>query len=132
MGTQVGIIGGGPAGLLLSQLLQLAGVASGVLERRSRAHVLGRIRAGVLEQGFQNLMRRAEIAGRMDREGQVHSGVNIAYQEDRLRIDLEGLTGGKTVLVYGQRSEERRVGTECVSTCRSRWSPYHQKKKTKN
>ncbi len=73
-----------------------------MLERRSRAHVLGRIRAGVLEQGFQNLMRQAEIAQRMDREGQVHTGVNIAYQEDRLRIDLEGLTGGKTVMVYGQ------------------------------
>src|SRR3546814_12931107 len=102
MRTQGGVIGGVPAGLLLSQLLHLAGVAIVVLERRSRAHVLGRIRAGVLEQGFQNLMRRAEIAGRMDREGQVHSGVNIAYQEDRLRIDLEGLPGGKTVLVYGQ------------------------------
>src|SRR3546814_12874272 len=108
MRTQVGIIGGGPAGLLLSQLLHLAGVASVVLERRSRAHVLGRIRAGVLEQGFQNLMRRAEIAGRMDREGQVHSGVNIAYQEDRLRIDLEGLTGGKTVLELGRASRRER------------------------
>ena len=102
MQAQVGIIGGGPAGLLLSQLLHLAGVSSVVLERRSRAHVLGRIRAGVLEQGFQALMRRAEVAARMDREGQVHSGVNIAYQEDRLRIDLEGLTCGKTVMVYGQ------------------------------
>jgi len=102
MRAQVGIIGGGPAGLLLSQLLQLAGVSSVVLERRSRAHVLGRIRAGVLEQGFQALMRKAGVAGRMDREGQVHTGVNIAYQEDRLRIDLAGLTGGKTVMVYGQ------------------------------
>jgi p-hydroxybenzoate 3-monooxygenase len=102
MRAQVGIIGGGPSGLLLSQLLHLQGISTVVLERRSRAYVLGRIRAGVLEQGFQNLMREAEIAGRMDREGQVHTGVNIAYQEDRLRIDLEGLTGGKTVMVYGQ------------------------------
>ncbi len=107
MRTQVGIIGGGPSGLLLSQLLHLAGVASVVLERRSRAYVLGRIRAGVLEQGFQNLMRKAEIARRMDRDGQVHSGVNIAYQEDRLRIDLKGLTGGKTVMVYGQTEVTR-------------------------
>ncbi|MPZ12309.1 MAG: 4-hydroxybenzoate 3-monooxygenase [Kiloniellaceae bacterium] len=107
MRTQVGIIGGGPAGLLLSQLLHLAGVSTVVLERRSRDHVLGRIRAGVLEQGFQNLMRRAEVAGRMERDGQVHSGVNIAYQEDRLRIDLEGLTGGKTVMVYGQTEVTR-------------------------
>ncbi|MEO3431396.1 4-hydroxybenzoate 3-monooxygenase [Pelagibius sp. CAU 1746] len=102
MRTQVGIIGGGPSGLLLSQLLHLQGVSSVVLERRSRAHVLGRIRAGVLEQGFQNLMRQAGIARRMDREGQIHSGVNIAFYEERLRIDLEGLTGGKTVMVYGQ------------------------------
>ncbi len=102
MRAQVGIIGGGPSGLLLSQLLHLQGISTVVLERRSRAYVLGRIRAGVLEQGFQNLMRQAEIAGRMDREGQIHTGVNIAYQEDRLRIDLEGLTGGKTVMVYGQ------------------------------
>jgi p-hydroxybenzoate 3-monooxygenase len=107
MRTQVGIIGGGPSGLLLSQLLHLAGIGSVVLERRSRAHVLGRIRAGVLEQGFQNLMRKAEIARRMDRDGQVHTGVNIAYQEDRLRIDLEGLTGGKTVMVYGQTEVTR-------------------------
>jgi p-hydroxybenzoate 3-monooxygenase len=107
MRAQVGIIGGGPAGLLLSQLLHLAGIETVVLERRSRAYVMGRIRAGVLEQGFQNLMRRAGIAGRMERDGQVHSGVNIAYQEDRLRIDLEGLTGGKTVMVYGQTEVTR-------------------------
>jgi p-hydroxybenzoate 3-monooxygenase len=107
MRAQVGIIGGGPAGLLLSQLLHLAGVTTAVLERRSRAYVMGRIRAGVLEQGFQNLMERAGIARRMTRDGQVHGGVNIAYQEDRLRIDLEGLTGGMTVMVYGQTEVTR-------------------------
>ena len=107
MQTQVGIIGGGPSGLLLSQLLHLVGISSVVLERRSRAYVLGRIRAGVLEQGFQDLMRRAGAAQRMERDGQVHGGVNIAYQEDRLRIDLEGLTGGKTVMVYGQTEVTR-------------------------
>ncbi|WP_340120181.1 4-hydroxybenzoate 3-monooxygenase [Pelagibius sp. 7325] len=107
MDTQVGIIGGGPSGLLLSQLLHLRGIQTVVLERRSRDYVLGRIRAGVLEQGFQALMRRAEVAQRMDRDGQVHGGVNIAYQEDRLRIDLEGLTGGKTVMVYGQTEVTR-------------------------
>jgi p-hydroxybenzoate 3-monooxygenase len=107
MQTQVGIIGGGPSGLLLSQLLHLAGISSVMLERRSRAYVLGRIRAGVLEQGFQDLMRRAGAAQRMERDGQVHGGVNIAYQEDRLRIDLEGLTGGKTVMVYGQTEVTR-------------------------
>jgi p-hydroxybenzoate 3-monooxygenase len=107
MRAQVGIIGGGPAGLLLSQLLHLAGVTTAVLERRSRAYVMGRIRAGVLEQGFQNLMERAGIARRMTRDGQVHGGVNIAYQEDRLLIDLEGLTGGMTVMVYGQTEVTR-------------------------
>ena len=107
MRTQVGIIGGGPSGLLLSQLLHLHGVGSVVLERRSRDHVLGRIRAGVLEQGLQELLRAAGVGQRMDRDGQVHTGVNIAYQEDRLRIDLEGLTGGKTVMVYGQTEVTR-------------------------
>src|SRR3546814_9426314 len=107
MKTQVGIIGGGPSGLLLAQLLQLAGISSVVLERRSRAYVLGRIRAGVLEQGFQDLLRRAGVGARMDREGQVHGGVNIAYREDRLRIDLAGLTSGKTVMVYGQTEDTR-------------------------
>lgn len=107
MRTQVGIIGGGPSGLLLAQLLQLEGISSVVLERRSRAYVLGRIRAGVLEQGFQDLLRRAGVGERMDREGQVHGGVNIAYREDRLRIDLAGLTGGKTVMVYGQTEVTR-------------------------
>ena len=107
MDTQVGIIGGGPSGLLLSQLLHLNGIRTVVLERRSRDYVLGRIRAGVLEEGFQALMRRAEVAARMDRDGQVHTGVNIAYQEDRLRIDLAGLTGGKTVMVYGQTEVTR-------------------------
>ena len=107
MDTQVGIIGGGPSGLLLAQLLHRAGISTVVLERRSRDYVLGRIRAGVLEQGFQDLMRRAGVAERMDRDGQIHSGVNIAYREDRLRIDLEGLSGGKTVMVYGQTEVTR-------------------------
>src|SRR3546814_10064762 len=107
MKTQVGTSGVGPSGLLLAQLLQLAGISSVVLVRRSRAYVLGRIRAGVLEQGFQDLLRRAGVGARMDREGQVHGGVNIAYREDRLRIDLAGLTGGKTVMVYGQTKVTR-------------------------
>ncbi|MEQ8356050.1 MAG: 4-hydroxybenzoate 3-monooxygenase [Kiloniellaceae bacterium] len=107
MRCQVGIVGGGPSGLLLSQLLHLQGISSVVLERRSRGYVMGRIRAGVLEQGFQSLMREAQVAQRMERDGRLHSGVNIAYQEDRLRIDLEGLTGGKTVMVYGQTEVTR-------------------------
>jgi len=102
MRTQVGIIGGGPAGLLLSQLLHLQGIDSVVLERRSRDYVLGRIRAGVLEQGFASLLRQAQVGERMDREGQVHEGFFIAHGGIKHRIDLTTLTGGKSVIVYGQ------------------------------
>lgn len=102
MKTQVVIIGGGPSGLLLSQLLHLAGVDSIVLERKSRAYVLSRIRAGVLEQGTCDLMRAAKAGARMDRHGKVHAGFLTAFGGRTARIDLEGLTGGKTVLVYGQ------------------------------
>ena len=102
MKTQVGIIGAGPSGLLLSQLLHLQGIESVVLERRSRAHVLGRIRAGVLEQGMVDLMREARVSERMEREGLVHEGFDIAFDDEHHRIDLAGLTGGATVMVYGQ------------------------------
>jgi p-hydroxybenzoate 3-monooxygenase len=99
--TEVGIIGGGPSGLLLSQLLHQWGIDSVVLEKRSREHVLGRIRAGVLEHSFAALMREARVGERMDREGQTHEGFFIAHEGVRHRIDLEKLTG-KTVMVYGQ------------------------------
>lgn len=102
MRTQVGIIGGGPSGLLLSQLLHLKGIETVVLEQRSRDYVLGRIRAGVLEQGMVDLLRAAKVADRMDREGEVHEGFDIAFAGRRHRIDLAGLTGGATVMVYGQ------------------------------
>ncbi len=102
MKTQVGIVGGGPSGLLLSQLLHLQGIETVVLEKHSREHVLGRIRAGVLEHGFAALMREAQVGERMDREGQIHEGFYIAHDGRRDRIDLKSLTGGKTVLVYGQ------------------------------
>ena len=101
MRTQVGIIGSGPAGLLLSQLLDLKGIDSVVLERRSRDYVLGRIRAGVLEEGTVNMLRQAQAGARMDREGLVHEGFEIAFGDRRFRIDLNKYTG-KTVMVYGQ------------------------------
>jgi p-hydroxybenzoate 3-monooxygenase len=100
--TQVGIIGGGPSGLLLSQLLHLWGIDSVVLEKHSRDSVLSRVRAGVLEHGFAALMREAQVGERMDREGQIHEGFFIAHGGVRHRVDLEKLTGGKTVRVYGQ------------------------------
>jgi p-hydroxybenzoate 3-monooxygenase len=100
--TQVVIIGGGPSGLLLSQLLHLAGVDSVILERKSRDYVLSRIRAGVLEQGTCDLVRRAQAGARMDQIGKIHTGFSMSYNDQIVRIDLEGLSGGKTVLVYGQ------------------------------
>jgi p-hydroxybenzoate 3-monooxygenase len=100
--TQVGIIGAGPSGLLLSQLLHLQGIDSIVVEQRSRDYVLGRIRAGVLEQGMADLLREAQVGERMEREGQVHEGVNIAFGDRLNRIDLAELTGGASVIVYGQ------------------------------
>ena len=107
MKTQVGIIGGGPAGLLLSQILHVNGIDSVVLERQTRDYVLSRIRAGVLEQGLVKMLHTAEVGSRLDREGEVHSGVNLAFGDRLERIDLEGLTGGKTVTIYGQTEVTR-------------------------
>jgi p-hydroxybenzoate 3-monooxygenase len=106
MRTQVGIIGAGPSGLLLSQLLDLNGIDNIVLERRSRAYVLGRIRAGVLEHGLVDLMRQAHARERMDREGLVHNGFNIALDDKLHRIDLKAHTGS-SVMVYGQTEVTR-------------------------
>jgi len=107
MKTQVGIIGGGPSGLLLSQLLHLQGIDNVVLEKHSREYVLGRIRAGVLEHGFAKLMREAQVADRMDREGEIHDGFYIAHDGVKNRVDLKGLTGGNSVVVYGQTEVTR-------------------------
>ncbi|ETX07581.1 MAG: hypothetical protein ETSY2_10390 [Candidatus Entotheonella gemina] len=101
MRTQVGIIGSGPSGLLLSQLLHLQGIDSIILERRNQDYVLGRIRAGVLEQGMVNMLREAQVADRMEREGLIHEGFEIAFGDRRHRIDLKKHTG-HTVTVYGQ------------------------------
>ncbi len=102
MKVQVCIIGGGPSGLLLSQLLHLKGVDNVVLEKQSREYVLGRIRAGVLEHGFAELMREAQCGDRMDREGEIHKGVFIAHDGVLDRIDLDEHSGGNSVVVYGQ------------------------------
>lgn len=100
--TKVGIIGGGPSGLMLSQLLDLRGIDNIVLEKHSREYVLGRIRAGVLEHGFAELMREAQCGERMDAEGEIHEGFYIADNGKMQRVDLAGHTGGNSVVVYGQ------------------------------
>lgn len=102
MKTQVCIIGGGPSGLLLSQLLHLKGIDTVVLEKHSREYVLSRIRAGVLEHGFAELMREAECGERMDREGEIHEGFYIAHDGILDRVDLHKYSGGSSVVVYGQ------------------------------
>ncbi len=107
MRVQVAIIGAGPSGLLLSQLLHLAGIDTVVVERRSAAYVLGRIRAGVLEHGTVDLLRRAQCASRLDDEALIHDGFDIAFLGERLHIDLKDLTGGSSVTVYGQTEVTR-------------------------
>ncbi|MCT4701900.1 4-hydroxybenzoate 3-monooxygenase [Enterobacteriaceae bacterium H20N1] len=102
MKTQVVIIGAGPSGLLLGQLLHRAGISNIVLERRSPDYVLGRIRAGILEKGTVDLLREAGVHKRMDREGLVHGGVEFLFDGKRIAVPLKELTGGKTVMVYGQ------------------------------
>jgi len=100
--TQVAIIGAGPSGLLLGQLLSKKGISNIILERKTGDYVLGRIRAGILEQGFADLVREAGVSENMDREGEVHDGFEIAIGEKRTHIDLKKLTGGDTVMCYGQ------------------------------
>ena len=106
MRTQVAIIGAGPAGLLLGCLLHRRGIDTVVIEQRSRDHVLGRIRAGVLEQGTVALLERAGVATRLHAEGLPHDGVELQFDGDRHRIDIRGLTG-RNVTVYGQTEVTR-------------------------
>jgi p-hydroxybenzoate 3-monooxygenase len=107
MRHQVVIIGAGPSGLLLGALLHQAGIDTLILERQSRDYVLGRIRAGVLEEGTVDLLRKAGVADRLEREGLVHEGFALAFAGQHLRIDIKRLTGGRTVTVYGQTEVTR-------------------------
>lgn len=106
MQTQVAIIGGGPSGLLLSQLLHKRGIDSIVLERKTKDYVLGRIRAGVLEQGLVRLMEEAGCAERLHAEGYVHDGTLISYGDEMFRVDFTEHTGSP-VIVYGQTEVTR-------------------------
>ncbi|MBP1884014.1 4-hydroxybenzoate 3-monooxygenase [Sinorhizobium mexicanum] len=102
MRTQVVIIGSGPSGLLLGQLLTQAGIDNVILDRASKDHILGRVRAGVLEEGTVRLMDEAQSGSRMHAEGLPHDGFSLAFDGRDHRIDLFGLTDGKRVLIYGQ------------------------------
>ncbi len=102
MKTDVAIIGGGPAGMLLSQILDLNGISSIVLERQTKEYVLGRIRAGVLEQGTVEMMSKAGIGDRIEKEGFIHESIGIGFDDAVHSIDVVGLTNGSVVTVYGQ------------------------------
>jgi p-hydroxybenzoate 3-monooxygenase len=123
MRVQVAIIGGGPSGLLLSQLLNRAGIETAILERQSRDYVLKRIRAGVLEWGTVEVLRSAGVGARMDRDGHVHEGTFLAAQNQQFRIDFKKSIG-KQVMVYGQTevtkdlyAAQTQVGTRIFEEC---------------
>lgn len=119
MRTQVAIVGAGPAGLLLSQLLFTAGIDSVIVERRDRTYVEGRIRAGVLEQGTVDLLEQVGVSRRMRAEGLPHEGFSLALDGRAFRIDLAGLTGGKSVMVYGQTE----ITKDLIEACGERGTP---------
>ena len=107
MNTQVAIIGAGPSGLLLGQLLHNAGIKTVILERQTPEYVLGRIRAGILENGTVELLRKAGVSRRMDAEGLIHHGVEFLFADRRIPVPLSELTQGKSVMVYGQTEVTR-------------------------
>ncbi|MBX9871458.1 MAG: 4-hydroxybenzoate 3-monooxygenase [Burkholderiaceae bacterium] len=107
MRTQVAIIGAGPSGLLLGQLLHKAGIEAVIVERQSGDYVLGRIRAGVLEQVTMDLLEEAGVGQRMHQEGLIHGGFDMLFKGERHRIDMNKLTNGKNVMVYGQTEVTR-------------------------
>lgn len=103
MRTQVGIVGAGPAGLLLAHLLHQRGIETVIVEARSRAHVESRVRAGVLEQGTVDTLNEADVGERMRQQGLIHHGIELGFAGRRHRINLHELTGGRAITVYGQQ-----------------------------
>lgn len=103
MRTQVGIVGAGPAGLLLSHLLARAGIESVVIEDRSREYIEGRLRAGVLEQGTVDTLNDTGVGERMRKQGLIHHGIELSFNRSRHRVNLFELTGGRAITVYGQQ-----------------------------
>ena len=107
--TQVAIVGAGPAGLILSHLLRLAGIDSIIIETKARKHLEERIRAGVLEQGTVDLLNQAGVGERMQREGLVHGGIQLRFNGRSHRIDLQELTGGRIEQGQKEGFRTRRV-----------------------
>jgi p-hydroxybenzoate 3-monooxygenase len=116
--TQVGIVGAGPAGLLLGQLLHLNGIDSVILENRARDYVIDRVRAGVLEQGTVDLLKAMGVGANLEQRGLRHDGLYIAFQQRRHRIDMAELTAGRAITVYGQNEVVRDLIDERVATAR--------------
>ena len=116
--TQVGIVGAGPAGLMLGHLLHLRGIDSVILENRSQEYVIERVRAGVLEQGTVDLMNEVGVGDRLMREGMRHGGLYLAFDGARHHVDLAGLTGGRAITVYGQNEVVKDLIAARVATGR--------------
>ena len=116
--TQVGIVGAGPAGLLLGHLLHLNGIDSVIVENRSREYVIDRVRAGVLEQGTVDLLAAMGVDAGLRREGLRHEGLHLSFEGRRHRIDLADLTGGKAITVYGQNEVVRDLIEARTATAR--------------
>jgi len=116
--TQVGIVGAGPAGLLLGHLLHLNGIDSVIVENRSRDYVIDRVRAGVLEQGTVDLLIAMRVGERLQREGLRHDGLYISFGGNRHHIDLANLTGGKAITVYGQNEVVKDLIDARIATTR--------------
>ena len=116
--TQVGIVGAGPAGLMLGHLLHLRGIDSVILENRSQEYVIERVRAGVLEQGTVDLMNEVGVGERLMREGMRHDGLYLAFDGARHHVDLAGLTGGRAITVYGQNEVVKDLVAARVATGR--------------
>jgi p-hydroxybenzoate 3-monooxygenase len=119
--TQIGIIGAGPAGLLLGHLLHRRGIDSVILENRSEEHVIERVRAGVLEQGTVDLMHETGVGDRLQREGLRHRGIYLAFDGERHHVDMESLTGGRAITVYGQNEVVR----DLIEARRASGRPLH-------